>query len=455
MDEKFLSYLWFNKLFDPEQMTLMGEKVEIVSVGQLNTDAGPDAFNAKVRIDGRLWAGSVEFHVRASDWHRHNHDGRENYDRIILHVVLDADEQIVSSTDQIIPTIQLSYPAFMLDNYRRLMGQATTPDDNSGKADETRSGITASATSAIDGSTQIARSTCHLSMTTVEPVVLHSWMDRMLTERLEEKIAVIENVLQHTGHDWESAFYIMLCRAMGFGTNSDAMQSLAQSIPLSAISHHRDNLEQIEAMMLGQAGFLDNILPFSPTEEVWMREYAFLQNKFSLSRQNIVPFKMLRMRPPGFPTMRIAQTAAILHRHDHLLRHVLECQNIKALRQIFSHPTSDYWLHHYSLGRETAPHSSALSASSIDIIIINTVVPFLFLYGRTTSDYDLQERATDMLRQLPAEHNSLTDSYKSAGIECNNAYDSQALLRLNRHYCSRHECLRCVFGATAINNTRG
>lgn len=423
IDERYISYLWFNKLFDPDQHTLLGEKVEIISVGTPNHDAGPDVFNAKIRIDGQLWAGNVEFHLRASHWHRHHHDTDPAYRHIILHVTLDADEQITDHLHRPIPTIALSHPTFIRRNYETLLAHHpahTTPLP------------------------------CHTTIPLADTMKTHAWIDRLLTERLEEKTTHLRHILTLTRHDWEETFYIALCRAMGFGTNSDAMQSLARSIPLKTIAHHRDHIEQIEALLLGQAGLLQHLTPTHPVEHTWIREYQFLKNKFHLTPPDPPALRMLRMRPPGFPSMRIAQTAAILHTTDHLFRRTIEAPDLHTLRHILSAPASPYWTTHYYPGRPTAPHTAALSRTSVDSLIINTVVPLLFLYGTTTDQYHHCRRATDLLRQLPAETNHIIRPLLHAGIPSRTAYDTQALLHLSRHYCLRRDCLRCYFGTLHI-----
>lgn len=427
MDEKFISYIWFNRLFNSTQQTLLGEKVEIVSVGTPNTDAGPDVFNAKVKIDNRLWAGCVEFHVKATDWHKHHHDGNPDYDHVILHVVLDADEQVMDSKDLPIPTIRIAFPHFMLDNYARLISAATQNNADAGSPKE-----------------------CLANIRQSDSLTLHSWFDRLIVERLEEKVTIIENILRSSNNNWEEAFYISICRAMGFGKNSDAMQAVAQSIPLNIIAHHRDNIEQIEALLLGQAGMLNGLVPSCSTEQIWIREYQFLKNKFSLKPIQGPSFKMLRMRPSGFPTIRMAQTAAILHHTDHLLRQIIESSDINAIRSLFSFSASDYWTTHYKIGTESARHSTSLSKSSIDILIINTVVPFLFIYGRSISNYAMQERAIDLLQILPPERNAIVEQFTLPDIKWKSAYDTQALLHLHRRYCLEHNCLRCHLGAITI-----
>ena len=410
MTEKLLNYIWFNRLYFEEQQTLLGERVRIISPGIPNTNAGPDAFNAKIEIDGRLWAGNVEFHVRATDWHRHNHDNHPEYDNIILHVVFEADEQIFTQSDNPIPTIALAYPKSILNGYQTLMQE---------------------------------HQFCPICFTKIDPFRLNQWIDRLLIERLQSKTERISQILQSNQNNWEQAFYVTLCRAFGFGVNSDAMQQVAQSLPLNVIMHHRDSLLQIEALLLGQAGFLNNIDNPDFQTALWQREYNFLCNKFSLLAPEYATFKFLRMRPFGFPTMRLAQFATLLHHNEHLFSRVLNNLDIKSLRNIFNIEASTYWQTHYTFNSETEHHGCRLSRLSIDLLIINTVVPFLFLYAQTTHDIDLQEKTLDLLRQLRAEQNHKTQKFTSAQFPCPDAYTSQALIQLHDNYCTRKDCLRC------------
>lgn len=421
MTEEFLSYIWFNRLFFEKQTTLLGEEVTVVSTGMPNTDAGADVFNAKVSIDGRVWAGNVEFHVRAGDWHRHGHDGDSEYDKLILHVVLEGDEQILRSDGTPIPTVALAFPAWMADRYRSLVAQ-TEP------------------------------MFC-LADAVADTIGLHSWMDRLFAERLEEKTEVIKRIVQRTAGNWDEAFYVLLARALGFGVNSDAMQALAESVPLGVIQHHRDHIEQIEALFLGQAGLLAEAMDFDREVRIWRREYDFLRKKFSLPAYQGPAFKFLRMRPYGFPTMRMAQLSAMLHANEHLMRRVVETERLDDLYRLFGCTASGYWRTHFTISPSASPqpHSCSLTRKSIDILIINAVVPFLFHYGRERNDYSLVERAENFMRQLPPEHNSKINPFVSAGLPCENAYDSQAIIRLHRAYCQSRNCLRCYFGRKSLS----
>ena len=410
MTEKLLNYIWFSRLYFEQQQTLLGEQVRIISPGIPNSDAGPDVFNAKVEINGRQWAGNVEFHVRASDWHRHNHDGKREYDNVILHVVFEADEQIFTQADNPIPTIILNYPKSILSNYTSLIQSPHV---------------------------------CPIKFDKIDSFHLNQWIDRLLIERLQVKTERIAQILRDSQNNWEEAFYITLCRAFGFGVNSDAMQQVANSLPLNIIMHHRDSIEQIEALLLGQAGFLNNIENPDTQTTLWLREYQFLSNKFSLKPTDGVYFKFLRMRPSGFPTMRLAQFAMLIHHHDHLFSKVLNNLNIKALRQIFAIKATDYWTTHYRPNYISEHHGCQLSSSSIDLLIINTVVPFLFLYAQTSHDPDLQEQTLDLLHHLRAEHNHKVSKLTDLKFPCPDAYTSQALIQLHDNYCLRKDCLRC------------
>jgi hypothetical protein len=262
----------------------------------------------------------------------------------------------------------------------------------------------------------------------------------------------IAQILEYSQNNWEQAFYVTLCRAFGFGVNSDAMQQVAKSLPLNIIMHHRDSIEQIEALLLGQAGLLNNIENPDAETAIWQREYKFLSNKFSLKPTDGVYFKFLRMRPSGFPTMRLAQFAMLLHRHEHLFSKVLNNLNIKSLRQIFTVEASEYWTTHYRPNYIAEHHGCSLSRSSIDLLIINTVVPFIFHYSQVSCDEQLQDNTLDLLLQLKAEQNHKVARF--ANFPCPDAYTSQALIQLHDNYCLRKDCLRCQIAHQYLKTNR-
>lgn len=390
MKETFISYIWFNKLFFEHQQTLMGENVEIMSPGIPNNDAGPDVFNAKVRIDGRLWAGNVEFHVRASDWHLHKHDEDKNYQHIILHVVLEADEQIVTMDNKPIPTIELKYPEFILKNYTEL--------------------------------TKVPFG-CDSSISRIDKLHLVAWLERLAIERLETKVENIEEVVNRSTTDWDQVLYVLLARAIGTNVNGEAMQQLAMAVPLRYLRHLSDNQLQIEAILLGTAGLIER-LPNTYNKDVYWREYRFLKNKFGLC-EPLGLFRFSRMRPANFPTTKIIKLASMV-------------RDLPAVETLIKDE---------GLNVEVLIEKPVLQ-------LINCYLPCIFLYARMHNYDELKEKVIDMMHTLPPERNFITRHFQARGISAHNAAESQALIQLFRKYCEMHNCLQCRFAHELINRRK-
>lgn len=387
MKETFISYLWFNRLFFEHQQTLMGEKVEVVSPGIANNDAGPDVFNAKIKIDGQLWAGNVEFHVKASDWHLHNHDKDKNYQHIILHVVLEADEQIITIDEKPIPTIELKYPEFILKNYTEL--------------------------------TKVPFG-CDSSISRIDKLRLVAWLERLAIERLESKVENIENVVNISTTDWDQVLYALMARAIGTNVNGEVMQQLAMAVPIRHLRHLSDNQLQVEAMLLGTAGLIER-LPETYNKELYKREYSFLKKKFGLC-EPFENFKFSRMRPMNFPTVKIMQLASII-------------------KEI---PAVETLIENGRLNIEELKKKPELQ-------LINCYLPCIFLYAEMHNYEELKEQVIDMMHTLPPERNFITRHFQARGISAHNAAESQALIQLYRKYCEMHNCLQCRFAHELIN----
>lgn len=417
-NEQFLHYVWFRKLFAPNQTTTDGRRVEIIDTGQRNTDAGPDVFNAKIRIGDTLWAGNVEFHRLASDWLRHEHHRNPAYNSVILHVVLEADTDIVRADGQTLPQMVLQFRPQLVEAYNRLL----TPH-------------------------QFVA--CAESLHDIPTVEQHAWFDRLATERLEQKTAAIDKLLQQSVNNWEEAFYITVARNFGFSTNALPFELLAKSLPNAILGKHRNDPVQIEALLFGQAGMLgaDNADPYYT---ILQREYRFLQAKFTLTPIDGALWKFLRLRPSNFPTIRLAQMANLIVKSHNLFSQIIETNDNDTLRQLFACEPSDYWTTHYRFGEPTAARSKKLSRASTDALLINSVAPFLFCYGKYRHDEQLQQRAIDLLNTLPAERNHIVAGFAACGIEAANAFDTQALIQLKRGYCDTHDCLRCRFAKFAL-----
>ena len=413
--EQLLHYVWKHKLFPLRTLvTTQGEPLEIIDPGLPNPDAGPDFFNAKIKINGVLWVGNVEIHLRASDWLKHHHEQDTTYDSVILHVASDIDTQIQRTNGEPIPQLELHYPPYLLENYQELLATSRYP-------------------------------ACYRLIPTLPPLLVHSWTNTLQLERFEQKTAQLLQRLETCNRNWEDAFFLTLARNFGFGTNSEAFELWAKSIPLRAVDKHRDNLFQIEAIFFGQAGLIPEQPGDSYTESL-QKEYAYLQHKFGLTPSSHCQWKLLRTRPGNFPYLRIAQLAYLYQQSAGLLSQVLEKSSLDEVRRLFQGDTSPYWITHYSFGEISRPQTKHLSKASIDLLIINTVVPFLYAYGKYRGQASLTTRAGEFLEALKPENNYITRMWKECGLTAAHAGDSQALIQLKKQYCDPKKCLYCRIG---------
>ncbi len=417
MHEELLHYIWGHRLIPPAPLsTSAGQRISIIDPGLHNTDAGPDFFNAKIRIDNRIWCGNVEIHVRASDWFRHGHQDNKAYDSVILHVVRYDDCDVHRSDGSLIPQIQIECAE---DFSRRYAEFVNTP---------------------------AASLACAAAIGSTPRLYLRDWLDSMTFERLNEKGARVLDLLRRFNGSWEDAAYVTLARALGTGVNSEPFERLALATPLRFMMKHSDSLTSIEALLFGQAGLIpEGSSGYPATLE---SEYIYLANKFSLHRPQPLGWKMSRMRPASFPHRRIALLALMIHHGFRFMHRVLDARNEDDARVIFSDLTlSGYWADHITLGSSPAARvPAALSRSTIDVLIINVVVPLLYAYSYFTGSRRHSELAVDILEHLPPERNSLVASFEQAGVSCNNAFTSQALIGLRRNYCDSRKCLYCRIG---------
>jgi hypothetical protein len=442
MTESFLHYIWKFKLFTKNNLkTSNGEEVQIIKGGEHNTNAGPDFFNAKIKIGDTLWAGNVEIHIKSSNWNEHKHQFDAAYNNTILHVSFEHDTEVVNHLGITIPAIELktlidpkviaqyhslqksyefipcekSLSSFLADR------QANLQKDNSSQKP--------SSLSAIGG----------------EGWGEAFWFDRMLIERLERKATEIKQLLLHTNNNWEETLYISLARNFGFHINADAFEMLAKSIPLAAIQKHKNEITQIEALLFGQAGLLKEEYTDHYTR-ILSREHHVLSAKFNLKPLDHSVWKFLRLRPSNFPTIRIAQFAQLLHKKDNLFSEIIEAENVNTLLNLLTASVSDYWNRHYLFDRMVKYSQKSLGTASAELIIINTIAPFLFVYGQQKHKDTYKDKALKLLEQLKPEKNSIIENWEQLGVKVDNAYQSQALLQLKNEYCSHKKCLSCSIG---------
>jgi hypothetical protein len=431
--EQLLHYCWKHKLWPIHPLeTTDGRPVEVIDPGLHNHHAGPDFFNAKVKIGTTMWVGNVEIHDRSSHWYQHGHDHDANYDNVILHVVSVADRNVQTSRGDYVPQLCLTVPHTVQDNYKQLMQTDSYPP-------------------------------CYRIIPNLAPLTIHAWMAALQTERLEQKtIAIKQRACQAEG-SWEAAYFTTLARNYGFGINGDAFDEWAHHIPLSAVGKHRDDLFQIEAIFMGQAGLLElQAVPERYQKDALnegyfaklRNEYQYLAHKFSLQPMDYHHWRFLRLRPQNFPHIRISQLANLYHQRRAGLSQLIECRDMAGLADCLKTQVTPYWETHYTFGSESVRNAKHLSPFSINLLIINTCVPLLFAYGRHTSREELCDRAFDFLEQLKAENNHIIRMWQECGLQIRSAGDSQALIQLKKEYCDKKDCLRCRIGYEYLRASR-
>lgn len=412
--EQLLHYIWKFRLFQKDLKTTNGQSIEVIDPGTLNTDAGPDFFNSKIKVGNKVWVGNVEIHQSSDDWYKHKHDTNKSYNTVILHIVEHLNKEVYNQAGQMVPQCEISYNKNIKDNIEYLLN-ADVPIP------------------------------CCNYIHSLPQLHINSWLNTLLLERLERKSGDIQRLMQQFNNSWEEVFYVLLSRNFGFGLNSDAFEQLAQSLPLRYIQKHGDNITQIEALLLGQAGFLEGDMPDRYSQTL-QQEYCFLSNKFGLKGLDYSIFKKMRVRPAGSPHIRIAQLSVLIQQIQGIFSKIIKFDEVGKIRLLFHQNASEYWQTHYLLGEESARKSKYPGDSSLDIIIINTVVPILFAYGKSVGDESLCERSLLFLEQIKAESNFITRDFAYAKLKAKNAYDSQALIQLRREYCDKRKCLYCRIG---------
>lgn len=422
--EMLLQYMWEHRLYDSRRCTTTdGLPISIIDPGLRNSDAGPDFFNAKVQIGDRLWAGNVEIHTRASEWHRHGHDSDPAYATVILHVVAESDCLIQRPDGTDIPQMVLHY---VPDFRERYLAMVERTDRKPACADE---------------------------LATTPAVYITEWVSALGFERLHTKADRVRGWLRLLEGDWQAVAYVAVARALGFGTNSDAFELLARSTPLRHLMRHSNDPELLAAALFGQAGFLDEAdVEFDSADEAYYRErmyknYHFLRGKYGWDENAPRPvWRLARMRPPNFPHRRIAVLVALLSGGFKLGRMLGHIDSLDTARDIFNVKMPPYWADHYDFGRRTSAVRQALSAASVNTLIINAVVPLMYAYAEAFADERLADRAVDMLMDLPAESNFITRDFAAATVAVQDAFTSQALIQLHNEYCRQHKCIFCRLG---------
>ncbi|MCD4747653.1 MAG: DUF2851 family protein [Bacteroidales bacterium] len=416
MTEEFLHYIWKYRLFDNDITLFSGENIEVISVGEHNTDAGPDFFNAKIKIDNTTWAGNVEIHINASDWNKHGHQSDKAYDNIILHVVYNNDEIIKRKNNEIIPAIELKgkFNDKLFFRYKDFMNNKNWIP-------------------------------CRNLIQSVDMFLINNWLERLLIERLERKAEIIKESLELNNHNWEQTFYQYLACNFGFKLNAEPFELLAKSLPIKCLAKHKNNLFQLEALLFGQAGLLNKKFNDEYPRKL-QSEYNFLKKKFSLKSIDSYLWKFLRLRPSNFPTVRIAQFAGLIFKSSGLFSKIIESNNAEKIIRLFNISCSEYWDTHYIFDKPSVKRRKKFGDSAVNLLMINTICPFLFVYGREKDNEIFIDRALKFMEQISGEKNSIITKWEMLGLNVKSAFNTQALLELKNNYCNNKKCLNCRIG---------
>ena len=423
MCEEFLHYIWQHKLYLPDKLiTTQEETIEVIHPGHLNTDAGPDFFNAKIRINNTLWAGNVEIHLSEDDWQNHQHHINPAYDNVILHVVYALGSGTLNSKGNSVPVYQIQFRPQIIARYNKL----------------------------IQNKGWIA---CQSAISKVDPFILDQWLERLLIEKLEEKSELIKQLSQAHHNDWDQVFFVLLARSFGFGTNGQPFEMMARQTPLKALLKHADNIFQLEAILYGQSGFLNQE---KVSDEYFIRllkEYSFLASKYKLKAINQRQWKFLRLRPSNFPTIRISQLANLIHNTKGQFAEMLDLDKPMHFEKKLI-TASEYWNTHYKFGKASKNNETKhVGSSSKKRILYNTILPYQFVYASYHQQDKVKEKIIDLFHTLPAENNRLLSNWKETGIKVDHEAHAQSLIFLKNHYCNHKKCLNCHIGHKVLSKS--
>lgn len=423
MKEDFLHYLWKFKKFDTLNLkTFNGEEITIINVGQYLELAGPDFFNAQIVIGNQKWAGNVEIHLKSSDWYVHHHERDEAYENVILHVVWEHDTEIFRSNNSEIPVLELKnyVDSTTITNYQSLMSP--------------KSWIF-----------------CEKQIKEIDEFVFKNWQERLFFERLERKSKPIYDLLKGTNNDWEAVLFCLLAKNFGLNTNGEIFLKIAQSIPFSIIRKESFEVENLEALLLGNAGLLDADKEDNYFKDLKFR-YFYLLHKYQIERKLVEPVQFFKHRPDNFPTIRLSQLANLYHSQQNLFSIISTSNSVKSIYETFEISTSNYWENHYQFDKESPKKKKKLSKSFVDLVIINTIIPLQFAYAKSQGK-EISEALIQLINEVAPEKNAIMDKFSSFGIKSKNAFETQSLLQLKNEYCNKSRCLDCAIGMELLKNT--
>ena len=426
MKEAFVQYVWEKQLFTtPFLQTIQKQEIKVIHPGRWSALAGPDFFNAQLALDGQVWAGNIEVHLQSSDWYRHNHERDARYDNVILHVVWEYDTPVFNLRGEEVPTLVVSdyVQPSVLNRTEQLFAPKTT----------------------INCQTLLRDS--------LSPIAWYKWKETLYIERLEEKAVGIQELLKATTGDWNQVLIALLAKSFGLNINGEAFFSIAKALPIQILRREGEALLNIEALFFGMAGFLNeqqHQLPDRYYRDLVQR-WTFYQQKYQLQQRALQELHFFKLRPSNFPTIRLAQFAAWFYQHQYQLSALLHTQEVNRLKELLQSTVSEYWQTHYTFGKEGKRSPKKLSAAFQELILLNTIIPIQYVFACHQGREDTIERIIEMSTKLKAESNAIIALFQKEGVYLEHAFDSQALLQLNKKYCMWNKCLSCAVGMAILN----
>ena len=414
MKEDFLHYVWKHQKFPFTLTTHQGQNLEVLASGQQNKYAGPDFLYAQIVLDELHWAGAVELHLRSSDWYRHGHQHDPAYDNVVLHVVWEDDIEVCRNDGSPLPTLVLHSIVLpeLLERYNTAF------------------------------STQAQFIPCESEVHLVSNTSWLMWKERLFVERLEERSNRIIQILEENKQDWEATLFALLARNFGLNVNGEAFFQIAQSFPFSIVRKLQHNTRYLEALFLGQAGFIplqtDLVYPKS-----LQADYRFLKQKFGLKSPKC-SLQFARLRPHNFPTIRWVQLAQLYAATPSVFSKLFS-QGALSTQWMENIGVSSFWKKHYTFAKSSPSQPKKLTTIFIDLLKINTLIPLFFTHQKILGN-DASEQAVAWMRLMNLERNTLVDRFEKIGLHALNALDSQALIHLHKNYCQPKKCLLCAVG---------
>lgn len=425
MKEEFLHYLWKYSLYDQERLfDNEKNKIYVLNPGEYNHDSGPDFFNARISVAGTVWAGNIEIHTKSSHFDNHGHQNDPAFNNVILHIVAENDKRVFNAKGEEVLTAEISFDSSYYDKYTFLVNNPYI----------------------------IA---CQDDIKKLDVILIRHWLNSLVIERLRIKSESILKILSETENDWDESFYRLLARYFGFRINTEPFEMLATALPFRIIRKHTDNIFQIEALLFGTAGLLETGLFKEVLSDEYycnlLKEYTILSAKYSLKPLHGWLWKFSRLRPSNFPTVRLSQLATMLSIAGGLFSRVLEATDIKQIKELFEVSASSYWDDHFVFGKKSRNFTKHTGSQAADILLINSVIPMIFVYGQSRDCQNISERALTFLENIPPEENIISSEWKAAGIIAESAFYSQALIQLRNEYCKKRKCLDCRIGSKIIS----